>query len=125
MARGNMVHHIQFKTGTGKKPDDVSVALALADKPSGCVIWLRVAADLQMGPFFWFGGEPGEPLPKIAHFPNPLRPTRNKQGQRPARLNHRVIRASKFQILASIDDVLAALFGPLAQRPLTRPRATV
>ena len=37
MARGPIVRHIQFKTGTSPKPADVSVSQALAEKPSGCV----------------------------------------------------------------------------------------
>src|ERR1700722_12179872 len=39
MGRGKVVRHIQFKTGVRDRPQKVSVALALADKPSGCVIW--------------------------------------------------------------------------------------
>jgi hypothetical protein len=38
MTRGAIVRHIQFKTGKAKKPGNVIVALALADKPSGCII---------------------------------------------------------------------------------------
>ena len=114
MTRGPIVRHIQFKTGTAKKPGDVSVALALADKPSGCVIWTRVAADLALGPFYWFGGEPSDPLPPIADYPNPLRPTRNKEGQRPARQNHRNVPPSEFRLLPTLDDVLEALFGSIS-----------
>jgi hypothetical protein len=77
MARGPIVRHIQFKTGTSRKPVDVSVSQALAEKPSGCVIWIRVAADLDMGPFFSFGAAPGMPLPTIDGYPNPLRATHN------------------------------------------------
>ena len=111
MTRDPIVRHIQFKTGTANKPGDVSVALALGKKPSGCVIWIRVASNLEMGPFYWFGGSPGEPLPPIADFPNPLRPTRNQEGQRPPRQNHRAVPASQFRLLATLDDVLEALFG--------------
>jgi hypothetical protein len=69
--------------------------------------------DLDMGPFFWFGGKPGEPLPPVAHYPNPLRQTHNKDGQRPARQNHRVVPASEFQRLPTLKDVLVALFGEI------------
>ena len=55
MARGSIVRHIQFKTGTSK-PSKVSVALARAEKPSGCVIFIQITSDLKMGPFYWFGG---------------------------------------------------------------------
>jgi hypothetical protein len=52
------------------------------------VTWIRVKADLEMGSFFWFGGAPGEPLPPIAGYSNPLRATHNKDGVRPPRRNH-------------------------------------
>src|SRR5277367_6783914 len=71
MARGRIVRHIQFKTGTTKKPGDISVSLSLAEKPSGCVLWIRVLTNLEMKPFFWFGGEPGEPLPSIDAYEQP------------------------------------------------------
>ncbi len=113
MARGRIVRHIQFKTGTAQKPGAVSVSQALADKPSGCVIWIRVGDDLGMGPFFWFGGTPGEPLPEIAGYPNPLRATHTKDGVRPPRQNHRAVPGAKFSRLATLRDVLDRLFGGL------------
>jgi len=111
MARGRIVRHIQFKTGTARKPADVSVPMALAGKPCGCVIWIRVTAGLDMGPFLWFGGAPGESLPTIADYPPPLRATHNKEGERPPRPNHRLVPGSKFEELATIEDVLVRLFG--------------
>lgn len=114
MARGRTVRHIQFKTGTTPKPGQVSVSQALAEKPSGCVIWIRVTADLGMGPFFWFGGTPGEPLPPIADYPHPLRPTHTKAGLRPPRQNHRTVPAAAFHRLDALPEVLGALFGNLS-----------
>jgi hypothetical protein len=101
LARGRIVRHIQFKTGTSKKPGDISVSLALADKPSGCVLWIRVLPDLDMKPFFWFGGEPGEPLPSIEAYEQPRRPTHNKDGERPLRKNHRLIPGRQFRCFGS------------------------
>jgi hypothetical protein len=115
LVRGPVIRHVQFKTGTSRKPGDVSVSESLADKPSGCVIWIRVKADLEMGPFFWFGGAPGEPLPPIADFPNPLRATHNKQGERPPRKKHHLVPGDKFAVLQTIEQVLEALFGSLPQ----------
>src|SRR5665213_385681 len=108
MARGRIVRHIQFKTGKSRKPGKVSVARSLADKPSGCVIWIRVADDLNMGPFFWFGGPPGDPLPAIGHHRNPRRATHNKAGTRPPRKNHHEIPGAEFRALTTLDDVLEA-----------------
>ena len=118
MARGRIVRHIQFKTGTSQKPGAVSVSQSLADKPSGCVIWIRVGDDLEMGPFFWFGGEPGAPLPPIAGYPNPLRATHNKDGVRPPRQNHRAVPGKKFCRLATLREVLDRLIGaPPSDQP--------
>jgi hypothetical protein len=90
------------------------VSLALGAKPSGCVIWIRVNADtLDMGPYFWFGGGPGAVLASIEQYPSPLRPTRNKDGVRPLRKNHRNVPGSEFTPLKTIDEVLAVLFGSL------------
>jgi len=111
MARGAVVRHIQFKTGKSKKPGDVSLSLALTSKPSGCVIWIRVTDNLDMEPYYFFGDAPGEPLPPIEHFPTPSRPTHNKEGVRPERVNHRKVPGSEFRKLETLDDVLDALFG--------------
>ena len=114
MSRGRIVRHIQFKTGTARKPSKVSVSSALAEKPSGCVIWIHIKDDLDLGPFFWFGGAPGEPLPPIDQYPNPLRATHNKAGVRPSRQRHREIPGTKF-VEMTFAQVLEALFGDLAK----------
>jgi plasmid stabilization system protein ParE len=41
MGRGRTVRHIQFKTGTSKKPGHASMSQSFAEKPSGCVICIR------------------------------------------------------------------------------------
>jgi hypothetical protein len=112
MARGSIVRHIQFKTGT-KKPTKVSVARSLGDKPGGCVIFIMITSALQMGPFYWFGGAPGKPLPDMTGFRNPRRATHNKAGERPLRQNHREVAAAKFQVVSSLKGVIEMLFGPL------------
>jgi hypothetical protein len=119
MARGLTVRHIQFKTGT-KKPVKVSVAQALADKPSGCVIFIMVTPVLELGPFYWFGDAPGKPLPDIAGFPNPRRATHNKAGVRPLRQNHREVAASQFTVVSSFPGILEKLFGSLPDQGIPR-----
>ncbi len=38
----------------------------MAAKPSGCVIWVYFDEEtLEMGPFLFFGGAAGEPLPSL------------------------------------------------------------
>lgn len=111
MVRRRIVRHIQFKTGTADKPDKVSVSRALTDKPSGCVIWIHVTDDLQMGPYFWYGGRPGEPLPSMDALVSPRRATHNKAGVRPVRQNHRLVPGEKFEKVETLEDVLARLLG--------------
>ena len=113
MARGPIVRHIQFKTGIRNKPEPVSVGRALADKPSGCVIWICVTLDLDIGPFWWFGGEPGQPLPDVSEFRSPKRNGRKKDGDRPLRANHSKVPAKHFRRIVSIDAMLETLFGML------------
>jgi len=111
MARRRIVRHIQFKTGTSKRPRDVSLSRALAAKPSGCVIWIRVTPELEMGPYLWFGGAPGQPLPSIEQYGSPRRATHNKQGERPPRENHRLVPGGVFEEVKDFEDVLVRLFG--------------
>ncbi len=113
MARGRIVRHIQFKTGTSSKPGDVSISMALADKPSGCVLWIRVSEKLDLRPFFWFGGAPGDPLPPLDGYAIPMRATPNKAGERPSRKDHRLIPGNQFQRLETLNEVLEILFGTL------------
>jgi hypothetical protein len=71
MSRGAIVRHIQLKTQAAGK---VSVGSALAEKPSGCVVWIGLNKEtLELGPFMWFGGSPGKPLPDISAHQNPKR----------------------------------------------------
>ncbi|TAL02583.1 MAG: hypothetical protein EPO08_06650 [Rhodospirillaceae bacterium] len=112
MVRGRTIRHIQFKTGRNA-PGKVSIARALADKPSGCVIWIMVDDALNLGPFYYFGGAPGSPLPAISEFPSPRRATHNKEGIRPLRQNHCEVPVAQFRQVATIEEVLSLLFGPL------------
>jgi hypothetical protein len=114
LSRGHLVRHIQFKTGTQNRPLKVSVSSGLADKPSGCIIWIKVDDDLEMGPYFWFGSSPGKPLPDVSAYPFPKRPTHNSKGKRPERKNHRLIPGRDFKMIQDLDGLLGALLGDLA-----------
>jgi hypothetical protein len=115
LRRGDLVRYIQFKTGKPPKPRDVPVALALAAKPSGCVLWIAVSDQLELGPFWWFGGAPGAPLPAIAHYPVPRRHGRRATGERPPRIGFRTVPGRALDYLADVAAVVEALFGPIAR----------
>lgn len=122
MGRGQIVRHIQFKTGVRQKPAPVSVSRALAAKPSGCVIWISVSLELDLGPFWWFGAAPGEPLPDLSSFASPKRIGRRESGERPLRVNHSKVPASYFHRVDSIDEILELMFGSL---PTGKPPAVL
>lgn len=109
MTRGSIVRHVQLKTQASTK---ISVSRALAEKPSGCVVWITLNKDtLDMGPFFWLGGQPGEKLPDISKYPNPKRTTHNAQRVRPFRKNHHEVPRAAFTKLETLDEVVERLFG--------------
>jgi hypothetical protein len=111
MSRGAIVRHVQLKTQAAGK---VSVGRALAEKPSGCVVWIGLTKDtLELGPFMWFGDAPGLPLPDISSYPNPKRTTHNAEGQRPLRKNHHELPPAAFTKLKTLDEVVVRLFGEI------------
>jgi hypothetical protein len=113
LTREAIVRHVQFKTGKSKEPGDVSVSLGLGAVPSGCVLWIHIDEKLNLGPFYWFGGEPGEALPSMDGFKTPRRPTHNRKGERPERVNHRLVPKSRFREIDDVSGVLTKLFGDL------------
>lgn len=113
MSRGSTVRHIQFKASTRNKPLKVSVSRSLYSKPSGCVLWIKVSDELEMGPFYWLGCAPGEPLPAIGDDFRAAKGRRNNEGKRQDRPNHVSVPGSNFQLVKTLPEVLGLLFGPL------------
>jgi hypothetical protein len=112
MSRGPVVRHIQLKTQAKGK---VSVGRTLAEKPSGCVVWIVLHKDtLELGPFLWFGGLPGEPLPDISLTPNPRRASHNAKGVKPVRKNHHALPPAAFTKLKTLDEIVVRLFGEIS-----------
>lgn len=62
-----VMRHVQLKSGPrAAKPSQVRIKVALARKPSRCVVWIRVdPISMELGPYLWFGGAPGAPLPPL------------------------------------------------------------
>jgi hypothetical protein len=74
---------------------------------------MSVTVDLQLGPFWWFGAAPGEPLPDLSGYASPKRIGRRETGERPLRPNFGRVPASRFRRIGNLEGVLEALFGPL------------
>lgn len=108
-----IVRHIQLKASHhGAATPGVNINVALAEKPSGCVIWLRFdPATLEFGPFLWFGGEPGAKLPDMTSFRVTTHAKANAKGIKTERPNIRYVPKASFDRLQSIEEVVARLFG--------------
>jgi hypothetical protein len=116
MARGKVIRHIQFKSVTvDGKTARTSISLKLAEKPSGCVIWMVVTPDLLVDHYLWFGSPPGVPFPDISGYAVTKHSKGNAGGVKLERPNHRIIPRGQFDRLNTLDAVLERLFGPLTQ----------
>jgi hypothetical protein len=108
-----VTRHVQLKTSSRTAKTSVQkVHVGLAGKPSGCVIWTRFDRDsMDLGPFLFFGGEPGAPLPSLAEFRTAKHTKGDADGVKKERPNLRVVPISKFRRVVGIPELHAALFG--------------
>ena len=107
-----IIRHIQLKAMVrGGKRRDVGVSVALARRPSACVIWMLYdPATLELGPFLWLGEAPGQPLPppgeKVGRHSKG-----NAQGVKAERPGIRLVPQSRFEKIESNDALAERLFG--------------
>lgn len=108
-----VVRHIQLKASfRGSKVRVAKVNALLADKPSGCVVFMWFDADtLALGPFAFFGGAPAETLPDLANLKVGRHTKGDAQGVKAERPNIRVVPLARFERLADIDALVVRLFG--------------
>lgn len=114
LSRGEIVRHIQLKSRlVSSSTREVSVGLRLADRPSGCVLWMVVHDNLDFADFLFFGSAPGKPLPDLSDYKTTKHVKANREGvflERPA---HRMVPAKAFRSLGSLDAVIEELLGPI------------
>jgi hypothetical protein len=110
-----VTRHVQLKSSHHRSTTaSVGVNIRLAEKPSGCIIWMRFdSATLALGPFLWFGGQPGEPLPDLSGFATGKQARGNAQGVKSERPNIRVVPRAWFVRIPSIEELSVRLFGVL------------
>ncbi|MDN3490927.1 hypothetical protein [Pseudoalteromonas sp. APC 3694] len=91
-----VVRHIQLKTShTFSSTSLQKVHIKLADKPSGCVVWIIFDEDsLKFKEFLFYGEQAGEPLPNIDNLKVAKHTKGNKDGVKNERPNIRVINVS-------------------------------
>lgn len=108
-----IIRHIQLKASyKGSATNEQKVQLSLGTKPSGCIVWMQFDPEsLNLGPFYWFGGSPGQPLPDITIKKVAKHTKGNAQGEKLERPNLRVLVKRDFTKLEAINDVVFRLFG--------------
>lgn len=106
------IRHVQLKTShLGSSTARQKVHIALAAKPSGCVVWVYFDEQtLELGPFLFFGNEANKMLPDIESFPVAKHTKGNADGVKNERPSLRVVSKSKFETLAHIDELYNKLF---------------
>lgn len=107
-----IVRHIQLKASyVGSITTTQKVHVRLGRKPSGCVIWIYFNEEtLELGPFLFFGGGPGEPLPDIDSAKIARHSKGDASGYKAERPNIRVINKGTFRKYDTIDSLYGALF---------------
>lgn len=109
---GRVVRHIQLKaTHLHARTAKQKVHIGLENKPSGCVIWIRFdESTLALGPFLFFGGPVGEPLPNVASFRVAKHTKANAEGFKSERPQIREIPKGEFRTLRSVEEIYDVLF---------------
>ncbi len=113
MEVGGILRHIQLKASfNGSTTRQQTIHGKLAGKPSGCVIWMGFdSKTIELGPFYWFGGQPGMPLPNMSDFKKAKHSKADATGRKGERRNSYLLKLSSCECLATLDDVLDHLFG--------------
>ena len=108
-----VVRHVQLKAShIGAATASVKVNVRLSDKPSGCIIWVQFdPKNLKLGPFYFFGDEPGKPLPSLDNFNIAKHSKANSKGVKSERPRIRVIPKEKFTKITSVGFLVTKLFG--------------
>lgn len=117
MECGGVIRHVQLKASRkGSRTAVQKVHVDLADKPSGCVVWLEWELDeessrIVLTGFRFFGAEPGAPLPSLSGFRIAKHTKGDSTGRKKERPAIRVIPKGKFDALKMPGDLLERLLG--------------
>lgn len=108
-----IIRHIQLKTTfVGSSTKSQKVHISLVGKPSGCVVLIHFDKEsLELGPYLYFGGSPGEPLSSLANHKVAKHTKGNALGIKAERPNIRTIPNSAFVRIDTIEQLYVRLFG--------------
>ena len=116
-----VARHIQLKGSfRGARTATQKVNARLAAKPSGCVVWIHFdKTSMELGPFRYFGGAPGQPLPSLQSLRVARHTKGNATGYKAERPGIYIVPKRAFREISTIDELAEVLFGrirPQAER---------
>lgn len=103
--------HVQLKSSyIGAKTAVQKINARLAERPSGCVVWIRFdPGTLEQTGFLWFGASPGDPLPDLGSRVG--RHTKGDMtGYKATREWIRIVPRGRFEVAGSICLIADKLF---------------
>lgn len=111
-----ILRHVQLKTSKADaKASGQKVNIALAKKPSGCIIWIVRNEDRQTCrmrlSYLFFGGNAGKPLPTLEGFKVAKHTKGNAQGVKNPVLSKRIVLKSRFEKVNDATELVQRLFG--------------
>lgn len=108
-----VIRHIQLKaTFVGSETATQKIHISLAKKPSGCVVLVYFNNEtLDLGPYYFFGGTPGEPLPSLENLKVAKHTKGNSTGLKADMPNIRILNKGQFDKLTTINELYGKLFG--------------
>ncbi|MEI6513901.1 MAG: hypothetical protein WCO51_11610 [bacterium] len=110
--QNGVIRHVQLKAAhLDAKAVKQKVHTALSSKPSGCVVWVYFDdKTLDLGPFLFFGGSFGSPLPSIEEFKVAKHTKANAEGVKAERPEIREIPKAKFERYSTVQEIYDRLF---------------
>lgn len=107
-----IVRHIQLKAShIASSTASQKVHVKLADKPSGCMVWIIFDEDLlTFKHFLFYGDSAGEPFPSIDTLKVAKHTKGNKDGIKAERPSIRVIKKGQFKVIPTMDELYNLLF---------------
>lgn len=110
----NIIRHIQLKASyKGAKTSTQKIHTQLAQKPSGCMVWIVFDENsLELCSFYYFGAKAGKPLPSLENAKIAKHTRANSKGEKAERANIRNLNKGQFTHYDNLDDLYNVLFVP-------------
>ena len=111
-----VMRHVQLKTSkSDARRQTQNVNIALAEKPSGCIVWLirhecQATRRVRLS-YLFFGAPPNQPLPSLDGFRIGRHTKGDATGKKSERPAIRLVPKSRFVRIESTRELVQELFG--------------